>query len=160
MPLHKPLLRNLGFGAGNDCLPGQTRVAGICVDPSAAVPGGDPLFSFGPSPVMGRYGAAYEGNSRFIRRTTCLPGDLVGDDGLCYNRKSLTNKERMWPRGRAPLLTGGQMRAISIAATAGAKLERTTKRLQKIGLMKKPAPRARAPKALPAPHVHQITSGG
>jgi len=82
----------------------------------------------------------------------------VGKDGLCYNRKSLTNKERMWPRGRQPLLSGGEMRAIAIAAAAGKKFERTQKRLQAIGMIKKPAARARAPK-LPA-HQHQITSGG
>lgn len=158
--IHARLRRGVNrfLGGGDECLPGQFKVAGVCVDPSAAFPGGDPLFSLGPDAVMGRFGSAYVGNSRLINRTTCLPGDLVGRDGLCYNRKSLTNKERMWPRGRQPLLTGGEMRAISIAARAAGKFERTQKRLQKIGMLKKPAARARAPK-LP-PHQHQITSGG
>jgi len=143
---------------GPECPPGAFRgPGGVCIDPSAALPFGDPLFGAG-SPEMGRYGPAYRGTSRLIQRTTCLPGDLVGNDGLCYNRKSLTNSQRQWPKGRAPLLTGGQMNAIRIAAAASAKLERTTKRLQKIGLMKKAAPRRAAPK-LPA-HQHQITSGG
>ena len=141
------------------CLPGTIRgPGGLCVDLSAALPGGDPLFQVGVGAVMGRYGPAYQGNSRLVQRTTCLPGDIVGNDGLCYPRKSLTNNERMWPRGRQPLLTGGEMRAISIANRAAGKLERTTKRLQKIGLMKKAAPRRIAPK-LP-PHQHQISSGG
>ena len=146
-------------GGGPECLPGTIQgPGGICVDLSAAIPGGDPLFQVGVGAVMGRYGPAYQGNSRMVQRTTCLPGDIVGNDGLCYPRKSLTNKERMWPRGRAPLLTGGEMRAISIASRAAGKFERTQKRLQKIGMLKKPAPRRVAPK-LP-PHQHQITSGG
>ncbi len=157
MPLHKPFLRHL-IGSGPQCPPGAfPGPGGVCIDPSAILPGGDRFIGAG-APVMVLYGAAYEGTSRLIQRTTCLSGDLVGDDGLCYNRKSLTNKERMWPRGRQPLLTGGEMRAISIASRAAGKFERTQKRLQKIGMIKKPASRSRAPK-LP-PHQHQITSGG
>jgi len=158
MPVHKRIGRALGL-TGPECLPGTVPGPfGICVDFSAAAPGGDPFFAMAGATVMGRYGPAYEGNSRFVQRTTCLPGDIVGNDGLCYAKKSLTNKERMWPRGRQPLLTGGEMRAISIASRAASKFERTQKRLQKIGMLKKPAARARAPK-LP-PHQHQITSGG
>jgi len=161
MPRHKPILDALrrGFApAADPCGPGEVNLAGKCIDPLAAVPGGAPFISdAGGTAVMGRYGAAYVPGSRIIDRAVCLPGDLVGDDGFCYNRKSLTNKERMWPRGRQPLLTGGEMRAISIASRAAGKFERTQKRLQKIGMLKKPAPRAR--RVAPAPHVHQITSG-
>lgn len=109
--------------------------------------------------VMGRYGAAYVPGRHVINRSVCLPGDLVGKDGLCYDRKSLTNKERMWPRGRQPLLTGGEMRAISIASRAAGKFERTQKRLQKMGMIKKPAARARAQKMIgpggPSHHHHE-----
>jgi len=87
---------------------------------------------------MGRYGAGLVPGSIIIDRAVCLKGMVLGDDGLCYNRAQISNKQREWPRGRRPLLTGGDMRAISIAAAAGARLERTAKRLQKIGLMKKP----------------------
>jgi len=164
MPFHKDLIRRgrdflqdrITGGGGSECPPGSFPSPLGCVDPSAVLPGGDAFIGAG-APVMGQFGAAYEGTSRLIRRTTCLPGDLVGADGLCYNRKSLSNKERMWPKGRAPLLTGGEMRAISIASRAAGKFERTQKRLQKLGMIKKPS-RARAPK-LP-PHQHQITSGG
>jgi len=93
--------------------------------------------------VMGRYGAAEVPGQEMIRRLDCRPGMILGDDNLCYNKSQISNKQRQWPRGRRPLLTGGDMRAISVAARAGARLERTTKRLQKIGLMKKPAPKAR-----------------
>ncbi len=88
---------------------------------------------------MGRYGAALVPGGRTIVRSECIRGMIVGDDGLCYNKSQIKNSERMWPKGRRPLLTGGDMAAISKAARAAGRLERTTKRLQKIGLMKKPS---------------------
>lgn len=109
--------------------------------------------------VMGRYGAGYVPGSKLIDRAVCLKGDVVGDDGVCYPKRSISNKDRQWPQGRRPLLTGGEMRAISVASRAAGKFERTQKRLQKMGMIRKPAPRARIPAALP-PHQHQITSGG
>jgi len=104
--------------------------------------------------VMGRYGAAYVPGSKIIDRAVCLRGDVVADDGLCYPKRSLRNSDRQWPRGRQPLLTGGEMRAISIARRAAGRFERTQKNLQKIGLIKKPSPR----KAL-RPHQHAIAGG-
>jgi len=86
--------------------------------------------------VMGRYGAALEPGVMTIERSVCLPGMNLGNDGLCYNKGAITNSQRQWPRGRRPLLTGGDMRAIGIAARAGSKLDRTTKRLRSLGMMK------------------------
>jgi len=94
--------------------------------------------------VMGRYGAGEVPGNMPINRAICRRGMVLGNDGICYNRTQISNKEREWPRGRRPLLTGGDMRAISTAARAGKRLEGATKRLQKIGLMKKPAPRKSA----------------
>ena len=110
------------------------------------------------APVMGQYGAGEAPGNMVVNRAVCRPGMVLGNDGICYNRSQISNKEREWPRGRRPLLTGGDMRAISTAARAGKRLEGATKRLQKIGLMKKPAPRSKAVR-LP-PHQHQISSGG
>ena len=96
--------------------------------------------------VMGRYGAALEPGVMMIERSVCLPGMNLGNDGLCYNKGAITNKQRQWPRGRRPLLTGGDMRAIGIAARAGSKLDRTTKRLRALGMMKAlPKGRGRPP---------------
>jgi len=92
--------------------------------------------------VMGQYGAGLEPGSRIVDRAICLRGMVLGNDGICYNKSQVRNADRMWPRGRRPLLTGGDMRAISTAARAGRRLEGATKRLQKIGLMKKPPPQA------------------
>ena len=103
--------------------------------------------------VMGRYGAALEPGVQMIERSVCLPGMHLANDGLCYNKGAITNKQRQWPRGRRPLLTGGDMRAIGIAARAGAKMDRTTKRLRALGMMKKP-PATRKP--APAPHRHAL----
>ena len=97
--------------------------------------------------VMGRYGAGLQPGNMVIDRAVCLRGMQLGNDGLCYNSGQITNKQRMWPAGRKPLLTGGDMRAISVAARAGRRLEGATKRLQRLGMMKKPARRA-------APHHH------
>lgn len=104
--------------------------------------------------VMGRYGSALVPGNRVIDRAVCLPGMQLGNDGLCYNKGNITNKERMWPAGRKPLLTGGEMRAISIAASAAGRLDRTCKRLRKIGLMKKPTPRRRITSGSQEHHHH------
>ena len=90
---------------------------------------------------MGRYGAGLEPGSIEIQRAVCLKGMQLGNDGVCYNKSQITNKQRMWPAGRKPLLTGGDMRAISTAARAGRRMDLATKRLQKMGMMKKPVRR-------------------
>ena len=120
--------------------------AGNCIAPTS--PRGAELFM--GEATMGRYGAAEIPGSQLIDRAVCRAGTTLGDDGLCYGKGTISNKQRMWPRGRRPLLTGGDMRAISIAARAGSKLDRTTKRLRELGMMKAlPKPRGKPP-----PHAH------
>jgi len=119
---------------------------GVRVGNGETFPGGTPVGDA----VNGRYGAALEPGVMQINRSVCLKGMTLGNDGLCYNKGSISNKERMWPRGRRPLLTGGDMRAIAIAARAGTKLEGATKRLRSLGMMK----RLPAPRKAPAPHQH------
>ena len=84
----------------------------------------------------------------------CGPGAVLAKDGLCYNRRDLRNNERKWPRGRRPLLTGGEMRAISTASSAAKKLQRKQKQLQSMGMLPKPQRRAAKaePKLLAAGH--------
>ncbi len=95
-------------------------ITGIC-EPAAGQ-------EFGEA-VMGRYGAGLVPGSRLIDRAVCLSGMVVGDDGICYNRAQISNKQRMWPAGRKPLLTGGEMNAIRIADRAKGRVARTAKRL-------------------------------
>jgi len=111
-------------------------ITGVC-EPAAGQVTGDA--------VMGRYGAGLAPGSMMIDRAVCLRGMQLGDDGICYNKSQISNKQRMWPAGRKPLLTGGDMRAISTAARAGRRLEGATKRLQRMGMMKKPTSRRRLP---------------
>jgi len=112
---------------------------GRCRTPTSGEFGGE-QFGVGEA-VMGRYGAALEPGSQIIDRAICLRGMQLGDDGLCYNKGQIRNTQRMWPAGRKPLLSGGDMRAISIAARAGRRMELATKRLQRLGMMKKPTRR-------------------
>jgi len=145
---NKRLGREAKFGlkGDDDCvIPGMKR------DPST----GKCAFFFGErrgpnggrevgEAVMGQYGAALEPGIMTIDRAVCLRGMQLGNDGLCYNKAQISNKQRMWPAGRKPLLSGGDMRAIQIATRAGKRLEGATKRLQRLGMMKKPT-RGRAP---------------
>jgi len=144
------------LGGDPECIiPGQ-RVdpgTGECKFFLGTRAGPDGGFGVGEA-VMGRYGAGLVPGSRIIDRAVCLRGMQLGDDGVCYNKSQISNKQRMWPAGRRPLLTGGDMRAISIASRAGRRLDGTTKRLRKLGMMKAlPAPRK---KATPAVHERLV----
>jgi len=91
--------------------------------------------------VMGQYGAGILPAllNPTVRR--CPGGTVLGNDGVCYKSCNIRNSDREWPRGRRPLLTGGEMRAISVAASAAGKLGRKTKQLQKMGMLAKPTKR-------------------
>ncbi len=169
-------------GAALPCGPRQVRDAsGVC----QTVPRGDPrllaptaaaqvlqpgapigiegqLLAVGEA-VLGRFGAGFKPAVFSQQVRLCPRGSILGApeaDGtsLCYNRGQISNKERMWPRGRRPLLTGGEMRAITIASGAARKLQAKHKQLQELGLLKKPVARKAAPKALGPgiPRVVQI----
>jgi len=151
--------RQLKIGNGGN---GVRQAAG-CTFPARRAPDGSCRIFLGDRPgrddipvgeaVLGQFGAGLEPGSRMVDRAVCIPGMVLGKDGVCYNRSQIRNSDRMWPKGRKPLLTGGEMRCITIAATAGRRLERATKRLQKIGLMKKPPPRRKLISG-PAEHHH------
>ena len=112
--------------------------------------------AMGGSAVMGRYGAALAPATDLILHRDCLPGMVLGDDNLCYNRGSIRNSDRKWPRGTRPLGTPGEMAALRKAATFGRRMETTVKRMQKIGVLKKAAPRKAAPKQLIAGVGHKV----
>ena len=120
---------------------------GLAADPAAGVP------------VMGRFGAGTEPSVFMTDTRRCPRRSVLGVDGICYNKGDLRNSDRFWPRGRRPLLTGGEMRAISTASSAAKKLQRKQKQLESLGLLKRPAPRTR--RALPAGHRAELrhTSG-
>ncbi len=101
--------------------------------------------------VMGRYGAGLEPIVEARSVSTCLPGMVLGNDDICYNRGQVPNRSRMWPKGRKPLLTGGEMNAITKASRAARRVKATTKKLQGLGLLDKP----KARRAAHTPHVPQ-----
>jgi len=143
----------LGLSASIPCIWPWTMFEGKCVAPFIGDKPGRDDQPVGEA-VMGRYGAGLVPGSQIVDRAVCLKGMRLGDDGLCYNNSQVSNKQRMWPAGRKPLLSGGDMRAISVAARAGRRLEGATKRLQRMGMMKKPTSRRAGPhqhaKLLPA----------
>jgi len=101
--------------------------------------------------VMGQFGAALEPGVRASDVRVCPRGTVLGVDGLCYNKRDIKNSERWWPRGRRPLLTGGEMRAITIASRAATKLQAKQKQLVELGMLKSPVRRSKT-KALPKGH--------
>ena len=127
------------------------------------IPGGETGLVVGPQPggngtvaamqapgvaTLGRFGAAVEPTFRSSTIRDCPRGMVLAVDSLCYSRRDVRNSERFWPRGRRPLLTGGEMRAISTAASAAKKLQRKQKDLMKLGLLPKATAR-RAPSRVP-----------
>jgi len=127
-----------------------------CVSPDSPFGQGALADQFGEA-VNGRYGAGLLPAVRMTDTRTCPRGSVLGNDGVCYNKRDLKNSEREWPRGQRPLLTGGEMRAIRIAAGAAKKLQVKTKQLQSLGMLKRPTSRRRAalPPGVPGHHTHQ-----
>ena len=138
---------------GGDGRPFRTADEGF-LPTGTAVMNGAAAPRFGPTRAGGY---APDVREQFYR--DCGPGAVLAKDGLCYNRRDLRNNERKWPRGRRPLLTGGEMRAISTAASAAKRLQRKQKQLMSLGLLPKPTRKA-APKQLaPGHHAHVAHDG-
>ena len=144
---------------GGNCVPlRQPSTGGIFAPIQQLLPGGATGRTEFGAAVMGQFGAALEPGFRDSSTAVCPPGTVLGIDRLCYNKGDIKNKERAWPRGRKPLLTGGEMRCISIAAGAAKRLERKTKQLQSLGMLKKPSTSKR--RALPPGHHAHVSHDG
>jgi len=112
--------------------------------------GGQRTGEFGDA-VGGQFGVGLVPAQRPSSTSICPRGSVLGKDGLCYNKRGFPNSQRKWPKGRAPLLTGGERNAITKASRAARKIERTTKQLQRLGMIKKPSRRrAAAPRQVRA----------
>jgi len=133
------------FANTGPCPKGTIMGSGGCVSPSS--PRG--LAEAGGAVVMGRFGAGYVPSEDMRLTRECLPGDVLGWDNICYPKGSISNKERKYPRGTRPLGTPGEMAALRKAASFGRRMETTVKRMQKIGVLKKPGRR-------PAPKQQQL----
>jgi hypothetical protein len=61
---------------------------------------------FGPSM------AGHAPEEKPVSRADCGRGYVLGQNGLCYDKRIIPNKMRMWPKGPRPLLTGGEMNTV------------------------------------------------
>ncbi len=143
-------------GPGGRCeSPGEMRTR---LAPSSVMGnGGIPRPEIPTLAVTGQFGAGFEASIISREMRLCPPKTVLGVDGVCYNRRDLRNDERAWPRGRRPLLTGGEMRAVSTASAAAKKLQRKQKQLQELGLLPKPQ---RTRRALLPGHRATLTHAG
>jgi len=131
--------------AGNGrCSPGTIRDrTGLCVAPGSPFGAG----RLEGDVLMGRFGPAVAADEVLRSIAMCPTGMVLGKDSLCYDR--LANRDRKYPRGRRPLLTGGDMRAISRARRAGNRLSTAKEDLVAIGMLKPAARKRRKKRAVP-----------
>lgn len=132
VPSTVPMGQGTALGAQR-CQPPLVRdMNGNCVFPGSPADisvGG----SIGDVAVMGAYGAALSPfTDQPIRVRRCRPSMVLGHDNNCYDKRSLRRDERKWPPGRKPLLTGGEMNAITTASRAVGRVKSTKKRLKGI----------------------------
>lgn len=152
---------------GSACGPGFRfdPVSGICVfTGSPAGRGLPPLETvelarpIGDA-VMGMHGVALEPGVRQTATLVCLPGMVLGTDDLCYNKAKFPNKQRKHPKGRKPLLTGGELNAISVATRAAGRVKTQVTRLQNLGLLDKPKSKAKQKQIAPPAPVVVVQDG-
>jgi len=131
-------------GARGPCSPGTIRDrSGQCVSPASPFGAG----RLQGQAFVGRFGPAMAPREEIRSIAVCEKGMVLGKDSLCYDH--LPNRDRKYPRGRRPLLTGGDMRAISRARRAGNKLSTAKQDLVAIGMLKPAGPRRRKKKSVP-----------
>lgn len=92
-------------------------------------------------PIAGLYGAGFVPGSEIRDIAVCPSGFVLGTDGICYDH--LRNRQRMYPRGRRPLLTGGDLNAITKSRSAATKLKNARADLTALGMLKAPTRRRR-----------------
>jgi len=138
-------------GPGGGCTPDRLSVAGgpgvavsIPGSPGLTTPAEVSIGGTGEA-VMGRFGAAITPMVDQLIRLDCPRGMVLGEDDLCYNRRDLRKDERKWPPGRRPLLTGGDLNAISKAHRAATRFKTQQKRLMDLGMLPRPKTSKRAP---------------
>jgi len=108
--------------AGPECGRGRIRVRGVCVDPSAALPGGDPFLTrAGGVAVAGAFGMpAFSPLEEQVLTRRCPPRMVLGFDNLCYPKAVLPPRSqfRKWKRAPSPTLSRRDEAAITRAASA------------------------------------------
>lgn len=67
-----------------------------------------------------------------VRTRRCRKGSVLGKDGWCHPKSSITNKDREYPRGTRPLGTPGEMKAVTKASNFAKRLKTKQKQLKKV----------------------------
>jgi hypothetical protein len=80
--------------------------------------------------VMGMYGAGLVPGNMIVDRAVCLPGMVIGNDGVCYDKKAIRNSQREWPRGARPLGSPEEMRALRIASRFAGRMDKSKERIK------------------------------
>jgi len=135
---------SLVASGSSQCPSGSRGIPPFCID---AFPGGQGsgsglLVSSGDP----RTSRAMIGASAVVPMTrnqtvhTCGKGAVLGIDGLCYDKRTIRKDQRKWVPGRKPLLTGGDLNAIAKAARAARRMKVQQRRLEQLGLLKRPKP--------------------
>lgn len=135
---------SMALAGSSSCPPGSFKVGRSCLDlrPGGAGSGSGVLVSPGeprrtPS-MIGASAVAPMRNTITVR--TCGQGAVLAIDGLCYDKRTIRKDQRAWPPGRKPLLTGGDLNAIAKAARAARRMKVQQRRLEQLGLLKRPKP--------------------
>lgn len=123
---------------GPVCVPPWFRnpITGACE--LGAAPGGVGPFGGDPVPHGGLHALTVphtdtvpERREVTVRR--CQKGSVLGKDGWCHPKGTISNKQREYPRPRRPLGTSGDLAAVSKAARFGKRLNLQEKRLRRLG---------------------------
>ena len=143
-PMRAPTNTFGSTGGTGPCGRGSIMVRGRCVDPGAALPGGDPFIS----PPRGTHSLP-DGQSLFglyrepdveVRQVrSCGPGLVLGKDGLCYDSRALSNNLRMYPKPTKPPISAKQMRTLKAAES----VTKTIKSLNKKAGLRVPTKKKR-----------------
>lgn len=68
---------------------------------------------------------------RDVRRRECNRGSVLGKDGWCHPKGSITNRNRAWPKPPRPLGTRAELKAVRVAGSFANRLKRNKKTLAK-----------------------------
>jgi len=126
------------------CPPGSSGIPPFCIDlvPGGGGSGSGILVGQGePRRTPAMIGASAV--TPFIKNVQvhrCSRGSVLGIDGLCYDKRTLRKDQRKWVPPRKPLMTGGDLNAIAKAARAANRMKGAQRRLERLGLLKRPKP--------------------
>lgn len=117
-----------GCPSGYEWRNGRCERVGVVGTIQRTLPGGAtgylPPTEYGGA-VMGAFGVpALQPAAMQAVTLRCPPGSVLGKDDLCYQKGSITNKQRKWPKGPRPLLTGGEMKTLRKVKTLENKVKR------------------------------------